>query len=816
MKFIADFHIHSKYSRATSSDMNLENLEKWAKIKGIKVLGSGDFTHPEWFKNLKENLEPAESGLYKLKNSRSDIRFLLTSEVSCIYSKKGKVRKIHILLFAPDLKTVEKINAHLGWIGNLKSDGRPILGLDAKELTKIVLNTSENCLVVPAHCLPPSAFLHSSNGIKAIKDFSVGDKVYTHKGRLKKVKKVYKRFYKGKVYNIKPYYFGIGLTTTPEHPFYATKARDKNWRNFKKDFKRDFKQNCFKKCRPQWIQAKDLNKGDVLVFPRFNKKFKDVKEIKLSDYLSKKPSNFVKSKIISREEADKKIFNKIKVDKEFCRLTGCYLSRGRTDNQNSVSFYFNCSEKKYISDLELLMNKVFNFSLPGVYKKRNAKSAEVVYSSKILAQFFSNFFYSQSAVKDAGGGFAKSLPVWMLDLPLEKQAEIFKGWWTGSKGIVFSRELMNQIKIILLRLGIIPSICRQKKKKDKAGGSDGGFFRLNQLVFFQDLFNLLETPEFKKFKTKISQRYGWIDEKYIYLPIKEIKIENYRGEVYNLEVEGDNSYLGECAAVHNCWTPWFSLFGSRSGFDSLEECFEEYSEYIYAGETGLSADPEMFWRVPDCRRLALISNSDAHSPQKLGREANVFDIELSYPSIVEAIKSKNPLKFLYTIEFFPEEGKYHYDGHRNCGISCSPSQTRKYNGVCPVCGRPLTIGVMSRVEELADQPEGFKPKEVVPFKTLVPLKEIIADVLGVGVQTKQVEQEYENLIREFGSEFEVLLNVSYDDLKSVVLPEIAEGIIRVRQGKVQLEPGYDGVFGKVMIFPPEKKRKNLPKQKTLF
>ena len=171
MKFIADFHLHSKYSRATSPQMDLENLDKWAKIKGIKVLGTGDFTHPEWFKNLKEKLEPAEQGLYKLKNSNSETRFILTSEISCIYSKGGKVRKIHIVVFAPSFEVVEKINTHLGWIGNLKADGRPILGLDAKELAKIVLEASEDCLIVPAHLWTPwFGLLGSKSGFDSIEE----------------------------------------------------------------------------------------------------------------------------------------------------------------------------------------------------------------------------------------------------------------------------------------------------------------------------------------------------------------------------------------------------------------------------------------------------------------------------------------------------------------------------------------------------------------------------------------------------------------------------------------------------------------------
>ena len=420
MKFIADFHLHSKYSRATSRDMNLENFDKWAKIKGIKVLGTTDFTQPVWFQELKEKLEPAESGLFKLKNSSSETRFILTTEVSCIYSKRGRIRKIHIIIFAPSFEIVEKINTHLGWIGNLKTDGRPILGLDAKELAKIVLNISEDCLVVPAHLM----------------------------------------------------------------------------------------------------------------------------------------------------------------------------------------------------------------------------------------------------------------------------------------------------------------------------------------------------------------------------------------------------------------TPWFSLFGSRSGFDSLEECFEEYSKYIYAGETGLSASPDMLWRMPDGRKITLISNSDSHSPHRLGREANVFEgEELSYQSIINAIKNKGStstnLRLAYTIEFFPQEGKYHYDGHRLCGISFSPQESKKSGNICPNCGRPLTIGVLNRVEELADRPEGFKPENTIPFKSLVPLEEIIADALGQMAGTKQVEEEYQNLIKKFGNEFKLLLEVSRQDLETTTLPEIAEGIIRVREGKVFVEPGYDGVYGKIRIFS-KGEQKTLSRQGILF
>ncbi|MEK7665016.1 MAG: endonuclease Q family protein [Patescibacteria group bacterium] len=419
MKFAADFHIHSKYSRATSPLMDLENLDKWAKIKGIKVLGTGDFTHPLWLENLEEKLEPAEAGLLKLRSENAGTRFVLTSEISCIYSKGGKVRKVHIIVFAPSFEAVKKINFQLNGVGNLKADGRPILGLDAKELAKIIFNSCEDCLVIPAHA----------------------------------------------------------------------------------------------------------------------------------------------------------------------------------------------------------------------------------------------------------------------------------------------------------------------------------------------------------------------------------------------------------------WTPWFSVFGSKSGFNSIEECFEDYSKYIYAIETGLSSNPAMNWRLSQLDKITLISNSDAHSGPKLGREANVFDTEIKYSAIAEAIKLKDPKKFLYTIEFFPEEGKYHYDGHRECNLRLSPEESKKYNNICPKCAKSLTIGVLNRIEELADRREGFLPKNTIPFKSLIPLEEIIADSTGTSLASKNVGNFYNNLISNIGSEFEILLEAKKKEIEKFSSLEIAEGVIRTREGVVFIEPGYDGVYGKIKIFPEKenKKYKNLlSSQKTLF
>ena len=229
------------------------------------------------------------------------------------------------------------------------------------------------------------------------------------------------------------------------------------------------------------------------------------------------------------------------------------------------------------------------------------------------------------------------------------------------------------------------------------------------------------------------------------------------------------------------------------------------SKYIFAIETGLSSDPGMNWRLSALDKITLISNSDAHSPQKIGREANVFDTEISYPAIYEAIKNKDPKKFLYTIEFFPEEGKYHFDGHRNCNITLSPQESKKYNNVCPNCQRLLTIGVLNRVEDLADRPENFKPENAIPYKSLIPLEEIIADALGVLPGAKKVEEEYQKLIKNFGSEFNVLLKVDPREIESATLPEVGEGVKKVRAGQVFIRPGYDGVYGKIKIFSKEEK-----------
>jgi len=403
MRIIADLHIHSRHSRATSKDMNLDVLSSWAKVKGIDLLGTGDFTHPAHFASIEEKLEPAGDGLFVLKKDSSTtnpLHFMLTAEVSNIYTQGGATRKVHNLIFAPSIEAVRKMNSAFAKLGNIKSDGRPIFGFSAKDLIKIVLDASPEAMVVPAHA----------------------------------------------------------------------------------------------------------------------------------------------------------------------------------------------------------------------------------------------------------------------------------------------------------------------------------------------------------------------------------------------------------------WTPWFSIFGSKSGFDSIEECFGEYSKHIHAIETGLSSDPEMNWRVSALDNITLLSNSDAHSPSKLGREANVLDCPMDYGEIMKVIKEKDTNRFLYTIEFYPEEGKYHSDGHRDCGVVFSPEETANAGGGCPVCGKKVTVGVLNRVNVLSDRPAGFVPENAIPSRHLVPLAEILSETLECGVASAKVQKEYRRLTTEAGSEFKLLLDMSEDDIETIASGRVAEAVIRVREGRLNIRPGFDGEFGKVKIF----------------
>ncbi len=418
MKFIADIHVHSHFSRATAKNLDLEHLYMAARIKGISLVGTGDFTHPGWVSELEEKLVPAEEGFFKLKDSIEEkldksvpslcskkVRFILQAEISNIYKKDQRVRKNHNLLFFPEMDLVKNFNARLDKIGNIKSDGRPILGLDAEKLLEIMLEISERGFFIPAHI----------------------------------------------------------------------------------------------------------------------------------------------------------------------------------------------------------------------------------------------------------------------------------------------------------------------------------------------------------------------------------------------------------------WTPWFSMFGSKSGFDSIKECFGSLSNHIFAVETGLSSDPPMNWRVKDLDNVSLVSNSDAHSPGYLGRNASVFDTDFTYDDMRQALEQQNTDKYLGTIDMYPEEGKYHFDGHRKCNICFNPEQTLEHNGICPECGKPLTLGVLYRVQELASRPAGYFPENRPAYQSIIPLNDILSEILGVGPKTKKVASHYNKIIEGLGSELEVLLYKDINDIEKIGIPLLSEAIVRMRKGDIKVSPGFDGEYGKVRIFDESEK-----------
>jgi uncharacterized protein (TIGR00375 family) len=412
MDYIADLHVHSPYSRATSSGSTLVGLAGWARVKGIQVIGTGDFTHPGWFRCLKEELEPAEPGLFKLKNETaivsplagvtpapSPLRFLLSAEISSIYKRHGVVRKVHNLLYVPDFASAERLNARLAGIGNIESDGRPILGLDSRDLLEILLELAPEGFLVPAHI----------------------------------------------------------------------------------------------------------------------------------------------------------------------------------------------------------------------------------------------------------------------------------------------------------------------------------------------------------------------------------------------------------------WTPWFSLFGSRSGFDRIEDCFGDLTPHVFALETGLSSDLDMNRLISALDRFSLISNSDCHSPSKLGREANLFSTGLDYFSLRDAIRANRRDTFRGTVEFFPEEGKYHADGHRNCNVCLEPAETRRLGLLCPVCGKPLTIGVCHRVMELADREQPLYRDDSPQVFSLIPLPELLGEIIGAGPASKGVMEQYRRCIARFGSEFNLLLHAPLEEisLESAIL---GEALARMRSGRVIRKAGFDGEYGVIRVF----------------
>ncbi|MFH0713065.1 MAG: hypothetical protein V1722_00625 [Candidatus Micrarchaeota archaeon] len=801
MVSFVDFHIHSKYSRACSPQSTLEGLAQGAQAKGLSIIGTGDFTHPLWFKEIKSKLREVESGvgLYELTSIKTSTRFMLTVEVATFDSMK----RVHHVLHAPSLDVAVQLNDVFSKRGSLASDGRPMFGkTSCVELVEIVKNVSKDIEIVAAHCLLPGTPISSVSELKAIEDISEGDSVYTHLGRLRKVTKTISRDYKGIIYKVIPWYFSLGVAATGEHPIYLIKTVKQcghSPRTICKPTPSHLK-GCttgyFQQYKPTWAPLSSVEIGDVLLYPRFNNNSQDVQilDIKLEN------TSF-----------------SLKIDADFCRLAGYYLAEGYCNNRDAISFTFSPTETGYMNDVKTLMQQIFNV------KPMQGKSAgDLVFYSKSIMTLFQSLFYDKSGVKRA---FSKCLPVFMLNLPVDKQVQILRGWWRGDKGSTSSRIFANQIKIICLRLGIVPGIrvdsalahaIRGKHfigKRQIVATCDN--FVFNTLTFFEDKFNLLSELEFSKFNFKTNVRHGWIDDAYVYLPVRKIETRKYAGKVYNLEVDEDNSYLTEFATVHNCWTPWFGVLGDKSGYNSVQEAYEDKSGKVLGIETGMSSDPAMNWQVSSLDQFAIVSGSDPHSPHpwRIGRECNAFSDDCnSFEKIFNAIRSNDASKFLFTVETSPSYGKYHWSGHRLCNFSCSSAEAKKLKEICPRCGKQMTIGVEKRVIELADRPEGFRRKGAIPFRTVLPLAELIASVLGSNLYAVKVQEMFNKLIAKFVNEFRIVFDVPESELREVVGLEMARVIMLNRENAIKIKPGYDGEYGELLL--PEQlklgKRKKEP------
>ena len=812
MKIIADLHMHSKYARATSPNLGIESLEKWGKIKGLNLIGTGDFQHPKHWVDINSLLTEREGILY----TKTGFPFILQTEISLMFSQGGKRRAVHLVVLAPSLAVGGKIIDYLKSKGRIDYDGRPIFGITARDFVKDLKGIDKMIEIIAAHCLLPDEKIICNSNIKKISEINIGEEVLAHKGIYKKVTNTFKRDYNGNIFKIQPYYFNEGISVTSEHPFLAIKTvkkcsyvRGLCKPNSIAKGKHVCKKKHYEKYKTEWIKAENLEVNDVLLYPRI-KKVIDKQDIDLFDIL---PSDqFVEKgeKIAFKSgRQDKKIKKKIEITPELCRLIGYYLAEGYIiKEKNSVQFSFGKHESEYINDVVNLMELCFGVKLA---KMRDRHGYELYFYSKIIVGFFETLFYEKDRSLKAP---FKKLPPWMLYLPKEKQAELFKGWWRGDTGVSVSELLIQQMKLICLRLGIIPSIYKMEKERHRAYGSQingrkiiasHDCFSMHNLSFFKDDFNLLEDNVFKKFKTKLGRRHGWIDEDYVYLPIKEIKKFNYKGFVYNLEVEEDNSYVTSSATVHNCMTPWFGIFGSDTGFDTLKDCFLDMTGEIYAIESGMSADPEMLWRLDE--KVNIVSFSDAHSawPFRIGREATILDISgLSYDLVIDAIRTGRGL--IGTIETPPEYGKYHFDGHRNCNFSCGPEETKRLGGICPKCGKAMTIGVEHRVELIAKFERGHKSDSGKKFYKILPLQEIISLVYGWKMENKKTWDVYNGIIEKFENELSILLDVGYDELiEKGIDKKIVELILLGREGKLKVKPGYDGEYGVLEFEGVEKK-----------
>jgi PHP family Zn ribbon phosphoesterase len=764
----SDLHIHSRFSRACSKDITLQNLVRWARIKGLNLLGTGDFTHPVWFKEIKEKLTDDGKGFYYL----DDFPFIITGEVSLIYTQRNSGsevrggRRIHLLLLIPDIETAEKINSYFDTKGRRDYDGRPIFNIPGDALVRDLMNISKDIEIIPAHvwtpwfgvfgsmtgfdslkecfgseyenihaietgmsCYDGETEILTEDGWKKFLEVSYFDKVCTldinsNKIEFQKPIEIQKYDYKGKMYRLKTK--RVDLLVTPNHNFLVSHC----------DFRKE-PSFSLKKAEDIFNKSKRLKKDGIWIGD--NEEYFILPAVKIK-HGSRYYSGF-------REKQKRKF-----LIKDWLKFFGFWIAEGWVTHEKNGNRYgvYVCNKNReiIIQIKKILQNFGYN---PYEYINGGIHTLRV------------SDFQLYSYLKQFGKCCEKLIPSEIKKLS-KNLLEIFLEYYIKGDGHVYGRtlkglsatttsiKLRDDLQEIALKLGM----SAYYKLHNRRGKSFNSPRYNRQYKQREDSWNIyfikrnLHTIMPSTIKRSRNYSESWVD---------------FDGEVY-------------CVSVPNR-----TLYVRRNGIP------------VWCG----NSDPEMNWRIRELEEKSIVSFSDSHSfwPYRLGREATIFRKADSYKELIEQIRSNT---FVATVETDPAYGKYHWDGHRLCGFSCSPEESKKLDNICPKCNRALTIGVENRVEQLASHALGFKAKNAKPFYKILPLHEIIALAAGISMQSKKVWEMYNSLISAYGNEFNILLRTSREELISKGLDaKLADLILKNREGKIKVKPGYDGVYGEAML-----------------
>ncbi len=758
----SDFHIHSRFSRACSKNITFENLTKWAKIKGLNLLGTGDFTHPIWFKEIKDKLIDNGNGFYL--DSATGFPFIITGEISLMYSQGGKGRRVHLVLLVPSIEIAEKINSYFDKRGRRDYDGRPIFKISCEDFVKDMMAISESIEIIPAHiwtpwfgifgsqtgfdslkeafgeqvenihaietgisCYDSKTEILTEKGWKFFKDVNKSDNICTldpenYNIEFQKPLNIFKRKYKGKMYKLETK--RVNLLVTPNHKLFYS--------------------HCDFRKKPNF----SLKKAELL----FNKSKRFKKD---GNWRGKNQKYFVLPKVRIKHgskyysgERNKEI-KKFPI-KEWLRFFGFWIAEGCThQGKNGDYGVYIFNDKK---DVLLEMKKILEGFGYRPYLDKNILRVRDFQLFKYLDQFGkSGDKYIPLEIKS----LSKELLQLFFDYYIKGDGHRYGRNNKGLSATTISKKLRDDLQEVALKLGM----SAYYKLHNKKGTS----------------INSLPVAKSKGYKqSKDSWNVYFIKENLHTVIPSTIKKWNYKEKWIQY-----NDYV-YCVQVPN-----HVIYIRRNGIP------------VWCG----NSDPEMNWKIKELteNNISIVSFSDAHShwPFRLGRETTIFKKTNSYKEIIRQIREND---FIGTIETEPAYGKYHWDGHRNCNFSCSPNEAKELNYICPICGNPLTRGVENRVEFLAGNPENFKPKSAKFFYKLLPLHELIVLVYGGSLQSKKNWEIYDSLIKEFGNEFNVLLNVSKEKLLRINLNDkLVEMILKNREGKIKVKPGYDGVYGEALL-----------------